>query len=410
MPATDDLDLIRELVAEPGPSAILTERGRQQLDALTSAESARQRSARPTWTGFPKSPRTSWTPARKRLVVAAAGLSAVAVAATILGSAGQSTGQIGPRVSAGVLPTAQQVLLTAAEHAATAPATAGTYWRVDDIEAQLLPAGTLAHPYDIFAMQRQDVWTAKAVGKRSWYIWQELPVSLATPADAAAWRAAGSPSRWIFGAGAKTQTDTLSAQASAASMSVSDGTVGYIEGDEGSLTAAQFAALPDTTGGLKALLVGYAKKTWSAQHPGGGGATVDQLVWGEAVALLTDPVTPQVRAAAFKVMAGLPGVRSLGRMHDLLGRTGYGLGLGPSTSSSVGKQIALIDPNGVFLGTALVGHPDPAMCNQPGATCHAYYGRHSFSAMAPIRWLLVVKAGWTSSRPPLPPVSARVHR
>lgn len=337
---------------------------------------------------------------------------AVVVAATILGG--------GTRP---VALTAHQVLLTAAEHAATAPATTGRYWRVDETEAQLLPAGTMAHRYDIFIMTRADQWSAKAAGERSWYIWQTLPVRLDTPADVAAWRAAGSPSKWIYGGGAKRLTYTLSAQAPGASWQVSDGTVGYIEGDEAYLTAAQFAALPAAAPWLKEVLVGYAMKMWSARHPSAGGATVNQLVWSEALALLTDPVTPRVRAAAFTVMAGLPGVRSLGRMHDPLGRTGYGLGLGPSTATSVGEQFALIDPKaGLLLGTTIVGRPDVCFSYQrPGCKTGVpagvdlvqnsipYYGRSNFGAGTPKFWTLVLTAAWTNARPPLPPKSAWVR-
>jgi hypothetical protein len=170
--------------------------------------------------------------------------------------------------------------------------------------------------------------------------------------------------------------------------------------------------------------VADAMKTWSAQHPGGGGATVDQLVWGEALALLTDPVTPQVRAVAFKIMAGLPGVKSLGSIRDPLGRLGYGLGLGQSTETAgVGEQFAVIDPSaGVLLGTTIVGHPEvclryqnpacdrnaPAGIKLSNGHGTSYYGR-KFVVATPIYWNLVVQTAWTSARPPLPPASAQLR-
>jgi hypothetical protein len=204
--------------------------------------------------------------------------------------------------------------------------------------------------------------------------------------------------------------------------------VGYIEGDEGYLTAAQFAGLPHSPSWLKAPLVAFARKTWSAQHAGAGRATVDQLVWSEALALLADPVSPQVRAAAFTIMAGLPGVRELGRITDPLGRTGYGLGLGPSAGTSVGEQFAVIDPAaGVLLGATIVGRPEPCLqygkpacpgeaaagadgSKLPGATGvgPGYYGR-TFAAATPIYWDLIIQAGWTGALPPQPPAAARVR-
>ena len=45
--------------------------------------------------------------------------------------------------------------------------------------------------------------------------------------------------------------------------------------------------------------------------------------------LKLDPITPQVRAAVFTDLARLPGVRSIGQVTDPLGRTGYGIALGP---------------------------------------------------------------------------------
>jgi hypothetical protein len=76
--------------------------------------------------------------------------------------------------------------------------------------------------------------------------------------------------------------------------------VGYTEGNLPGLTAAQFARLPSSVTGLRSYLFGVADSMQiTRRHPG----IADSLVWAEALNLLVDPVSGQVRAAAYRVMA-----------------------------------------------------------------------------------------------------------
>lgn len=67
----------------------------------------------------------------------------------------------------------------------------------------------------------------------------------------------------------------------------------------------------------------------------------------QAANLITMPVEPAVRAAAYRVMAELPGVRGLGRVTDPLGREGVGFTFPgtPSTPLGTVEQRLVVDPS-----------------------------------------------------------------
>lgn len=324
---------------------------------------------------------------------------------------------------AGELTSARQVLLTAAAHVASGPAT-GKYWRLQAIAGKTWPGGTKAHPYDISVSVRYDQWNPTAAGQKQWDVFNERATVPATPADAAEWRAAGSPATWHsgqrmsrdnFAAGpyhVQLSTSTT-ASAPGATWQAGNGIVGYVEGDEAGLTAAQFRQLPTSVAGVRALLRhDYAALPVCAKHPSQC-SSEDQIVWAEALALLQDPVSAQVRSATFKVMAALPGVRSLGLMTDPLGRQGYGLDAGPlepTDDSSHPEQVVIIDPgSGALLATEdLAPMPRSVRCQLviEGGTCvgSAFIGR-SYPGQVD-DYVALVSASWTDASPVLPPSSA----
>ncbi len=251
--------------------------------------------------------------------------------------------------------TARQILLTAAAHVASGPAT-GKYWRVTMVGGVTVPGGTKAHPYDISLRTYADQWNPGSAGAREWRIFQQLGTRPATPADASSWSAAGSPAKWHSGRPADnyladypldwigTLAASTAASARSASWQVSDGTVGFVEGDLAGLKAAQFRRMPTTPRLVEAVLRRYALRTRCGQTPGSPAcSTVDQLIWAEALMLVQDPVSAPVRSATFKVMAGLPGVRLIGEMTDPLGRPGYALAAGwrtrtPTPETSIRRE------------------------------------------------------------------------
>ena len=93
--------------------------------------------------------------------------------------------------------TAREVLLTAAAHV-LASRTTGAYWRVQVVSGTIWPGGTRAHPYDISVATGYDQWNPKSPGQKEVDIARPLGTRPATAADAAAWRAAGSPASWRY--------------------------------------------------------------------------------------------------------------------------------------------------------------------------------------------------------------------
>ena len=313
--------------------------------------------------------------------------------------------------------SAQQVLLAAAANVTTSAATSGKYWRLQEVTGVTWPAGTPAHPYDISVSESFDQWNPRSPGVKNWDIFKERGAVPATPADAAAWRAAGSPTSWRSGAeggfhdgwwnGVLSTSTTHSLQG--ADWQRGNGIVGYVEGDEAGLTASQFAAVPTTQSGVLAFLLSYYKRFAGCQ----GCSSKDSFLWLEGMALLQDPVSAPVRAAAFKVMASLPGVRSIGTVTDPLGRHGYGLlpgSLGDTVVPGM-QNLVVIDPStGSLLATEDIG-PMPANvhchtqrsrgdCVGPDFTGRSYQDQVD-------EYTALESAGWTDASPALPPPSAR---
>ena len=325
--------------------------------------------------------------------------------------------------------SARQVLLTAAEHVSAGPAS-GNYWRVRLVGGYTFPAGTTAHPYDITVTTSADQWNPRTPGVKEWAIFQDLGARPATPADTAAWRAAGSPKSWHSGLSARQKSgwlggfpvqwmDTLAATTSpspaTASSTVSDGTVGYVEGDLPGLNAAQFSAVPSSEPAIAKILGGYyAQLRYCAQNPRKC-STKNQVIWAEAVMLLQNPVSPQVRAATFRVMAGLPGVRTLGLMTDPLGRTGYALAPAGQDPNAVPQnfnplRVILIDPQtGSLLATEELGPmPRTLRClsfdRKNRCVGSAYVGR-SYRYQVD-DFVAIISQSWTNAAP-VPPPPAR---
>lgn len=131
---------------------------------------------------------------------------------------------------------------------------------------------------------------------------------------------------------------------------------------------AQFAALPTDLAKLWPILeadsdVGVA--------PGKGG-----LYWTYATIVLTlesDPVSPAMRVALYKVMEKFPGVKVTGTYTDSLGRTGTAISL---TAPNYGSTTVVIDSStGQVLAELGAAQPVPHGCvratvgGSKGATC-----------------------------------------
>ena len=398
--------------------------------------------------------RPGWHPRRGVLAGTGLAVAAAVVATAVLvataGSGarpGQSLAAAGQAHPVPPAPSARAILLTAAVNAAKAPA-AGRYWRVETVSGSVMAAGPNAHPYAVEQRWSPSAdWDSASASRRTWTFpaarYSSVPVS---PGASAAWLADGSPPL----------PATHSRQQAWWQVG---GSVGYL--GNSSPTLAQFRALPPSPAGLASAVRKLALRQDRASAPAwgsrnvqawssGAGSSLSQDIFGIYVQLLKwDPITPQVRAAVFRNIAGLPGVRSVGRIADPLGRAGYGIAM-TSPQAAAGDQEVLVinSATGALLADEYVvtaasgGATRPASGAVPGPTgcpagavravrgrvcvvgarvvhgriqARAAGAREKFSlldlgpqlALAPGQvdsFDAVIRAGWTNAAPPLPPL------
>jgi hypothetical protein len=388
--------------------------------------------------GGPASPHRP--PARRRrrryLVAGLASIAAAALAAGLTVAAGSGPGRPSAAhldrppaghappgrpdasASAAPAPSARAILLTAAVNAARVPVT-GRYWRVVMRSGQAWAAGPNAHPYAVMRNWSPSAnWDSRSATRPSWMV-QSLSYTSrpATAGAAAAWRAAGSPPLPRHHGHEQGWWQT-------------GGAVGYL--GNGNPTFAQFRALPSAPKRLAAVV----RRAARAQSPHG----VREEMFGVYDQLLKwDPITPQVRAAVFRNLAALPGVRSVGAVTDPLGRSGYGIEL-TGTGPGAEREILVIAPGtGSLLAdeyfTTTAPRNVPASGARPGLTScpggkkpirlnvcgYKQFTRHGKKyveeiALGPQLILprgslesydAVIQAGWTSAKPRLPAPSRR---
>jgi hypothetical protein len=207
------------------------------------------------------------------------------------------------------------------------------------------------------------------------------------------------------------------------------------------MTAAQFQALPASTAGLEAAIRHAINDDPMTANPGTneipepswvawlqqfppfkpGTAAESRLIFAVCLDLLDrDPVTPQVRAAAFRVIATLPGIRLQGRVTDPLGRTGYGVTMpgayrleGPPPGDSHQLRVAIDPATGALLATESVSTKLPAGIARPSAsgaapgttTCPAGYhpgqgtsGGHIVTWCLPKGWGVIPPKGHVTTK------------
>jgi hypothetical protein len=183
-----------------------------------------------------------------------------------------------------------------------------------------------------------------------------LAIQFASAADKAAWRRDGSPGKWDV-----TSDTSLADPHGDAEGFDSDITTGpgklteisetfgenkqFLIGHE-ALTAAQLLRLPADPARLKALILeGYG--------PGDSDYGVDREAYliQMTPTLLTLPVTSAVRSALYRILADLPGVRSLGQVEDAAGQDGVGVAF-DRRYSSCGAEAIKYRNGGVATGVS----------------------------------------------------------
>ncbi|GGK79840.1 hypothetical protein Sme01_45990 [Sphaerisporangium melleum] len=286
--------------------------------------------------------------------------------------------------------SARQVLLAAAESSLKAPAATGAYWYVETVSGSAYETGE-SERYIVHSTGRSRTWVARSPHGTSWWVSQNLGAKPAPGAEDA-WRRDGSPAKWTIQASAGgngrklLELDTKAGRPFGNPINIGD-KVFDLAGRN--VSVAELQALPSTPGALKEhLLRGYAGHGTEST---GDKMDADTWLYQVTAGLLSDmPVKPAVRAAAYRVLAGLDGVRSLGSVTDALGREGQGIARAEAWSGGGFERQLIIDPEtGLLLTDQLVAvHPT-------GSYAWAKPGTATW-------WSSVVKAEWTDTKPVKP--------
>jgi hypothetical protein len=239
--------------------------------------------------------------------------------------------------------SAKSILLTAADKAAAEPM--GRYWVYHLTGGQSYHTGPATGGYTVVGYStEQSSWTARSASDSDMMYSRDLGARPLTAADKAAWKKAGSPSTWKVWS--NDHYATLSTKPGA-SFGTEPGTW-----SQDSTTPAQkkknIALMKETCKKAPKTCEKMAFTSLSSQDrqklasdpvrfkellfPGWGNAIKVKGTMDAAHQLMaaynfltTQPASPQVRAAAFRLFAGLPGIRSVGKVQDASGRTGIGL-------------------------------------------------------------------------------------
>ncbi|MBY8871570.1 CU044_5270 family protein [Micromonospora sp. PLK6-60] len=247
--------------------------------------------------------------------------------------AGPATG--GP---AGSARSAPEILLAAATRAEAAPES-GRYWRVRKL---LVLPNIRVDGYQLAARRVIETWDPGAATDDGWNGYRDLGVKPATEADERKWKAAGSPTEWNLGPGDTVtgRDQILSTKPAAGELSRNTEPVSYLL-DLGGLRLAQVRELPDDPARLRAWVDQQVRKARLAS----AGPDAERAAFGVLSQLLLEvPAPPKVRAAAFRALADIPGLRAVGTVRDQAGRTGIGLEY-TETSPAYYRSRMIIDPD-----------------------------------------------------------------
>jgi hypothetical protein len=130
--------------------------------------------------------------------------------------------------------------------------------------------------------------------------------------------------------------------------------------------------------------------------PSASAAVVDLNIANELSDQLVDfPVPPGVRAAAFRALAGMPNVKSVGPMRDELGRAGVGIQIStPGVAIAVfGDGTAAVAPAGKLIRTQII---------DPGTSLVLADQMSIGNGSDPVSDTLILRVGWTNERPHKP--------
>lgn len=270
----------------------------------------------------------------------------IAVAATAAVAAGAVTvvvlrpgGDAPPAPHGTTAITPGNALLVAATNAQKAPG--GRYWHTKTVMGDIYAVGrSAANHYKIDSRQGSEAWIGRdGKGRVSHLELTDVPL---TAQDRTKWEAAGSPAM-VDIPNPEGPDDTV-----VLDMSPQNPNAHYwMPSDDRyfGMTAARIAELPTDAKALEKALLGL-KGHWHAVSKDGekeepiralrGRERTRALSEVAGTLLSTAPAPPAVRAAVFRLLADLPGVKAEGPATDPLGRRGMAVSLPLKTTAPLG--------------------------------------------------------------------------
>ncbi|MDL4771943.1 CU044_5270 family protein [Actinomadura xylanilytica] len=357
----NDLKMIKEWRAGTPPMpAAMEESIRARLGALaTGAEAPRRR------------PRRSYR--RPVLGALLAGGVAAAVGITLLG------GDPGDGPQDGM--SARTVLLSAAEKAQRQPETTGRYWHTVTNSKFLL--GSLATSDDgpprfrMYERKQLEYWASPNPERKDWSATTNLGMEPVIKADEDAWKRLKCPDFLMPAPGDGDCTTML--KPGRRKIETGDLNYSFVNFDGKKVTFQQIADLPTDPVRLREALnrlLGYKAG--------------DEKVFELGTGLVSEaPAPPRVRAAAFRMIAELPSVRTLGELTDPLGRKGTAVALKVSRDAEAVETRLIVDP---AAGRALTSY-SVALNNGDGLHGTGIKTGEIQTSSS------VIEAGWTNSHP-----------
>lgn len=335
---------------------------------------------------------------RARVGAAAAGAIAAAAAVMVLLPGGPSTRLVRTEEQPlGGLSShaARPVLLGMAATAGRGGVGTGRYWCTDTVEGKLVPIGTggreLTPPgqggqpspasdyrYSVVTKHRM-VECETPQGTDAGDFYQYLGARPATSADRAAWRRAGSPTSWR-------------AWYANQAVSIHPGSLQKVGRTGGQAPWGSATSLPADPAKLrKALLTGLygpsdvVTKRMERQTGLSYRQIEDQNLFWNLTGVLGEPIRPAVRAAAFRLLAQVPGGREVPGVRDPQGRAGTAVWWGqrdrPDGFLIIDPATTMVLASEGFAGT-------PAWVYKPDTMTD---------------YQLTVSAGWVDRLPSSPP-------
>ncbi|GAA4565066.1 hypothetical protein GCM10023176_12320 [Micromonospora coerulea] len=291
--------------------------------------------------------------------VGAAAAAVTAVAVAVAGPSAAPRNALDAAPGVGSLATrapldSSRLLLVAAERSDKAPRAVERYLTIQTESGFAVPVKAADGTYAMFAKSGGQYWLARSSVESSWVISQSLGAAPATPSDEAAWHRNGSPA--IIKITKPKPFDLQIAPGKVYGNRV-DAAHLFALGDR-NVSQAQLDALPTDPTALRAALL-------SRFHGGGSDMPTDRDQWLFTVAasvVIDLPVSNKVRAAAYRMLATLPGVRGLGAVHDIHGRPGQAIAfaqdnpaigrfevrliIDPDTGQALAKEMRAVEPRG----------------------------------------------------------------